>query len=177
MARWPVQSIEENFWEKVGPHDDPIKCWLWLGTKTNINKEHHGLTQYGRFTVDGKKVLAHRFSYEMHYHVTIPEGMTIDHVKARGCSSTLCVNPYHLEVVTQKDNLLRGNTFQAKNAKKTHCPQGHPYNDENTYVLQGARYCRVCNVERQQRYRVKKAHWIESSFKDGACVEIVVTEV
>jgi len=60
------RPVEERFWEKVGPHDDPTKCWL------------------------------------TDYHVVIPEGMTIDHVKARGCTSTLCVNPHHLEMVSIK---------------------------------------------------------------------------
>jgi len=78
--------------------------------------------------------------------------MTIDHVKERGCTSTLCVNPYHLEAVTNRDNLLRGATLAAKEVKATHCPQGHPYDDENTYVCRGRRYCRVC-----RRYHAKKA--------------------
>jgi len=136
------KPVEERFWEKVGPHDDPNLCWLWQGA---IIKSNHGGALNGHFRVGSRDILAHRFSYAMHYHTTIPEGMTIDHVKARGCTSTLCVNPYHLEVVTNKTNVLRGDTLAAKEIKVTHCPQGHPYNEENTYVYHGKRVCRVCH--------------------------------
>jgi len=140
------KTVEQRFWEKVGPHDDPTKCWIWLGAS------HKQTTlSYGELRVGDKVMLAHRLSYEMYYHVIIPKGMTIDHVKALGCTSTLCVNPHHLEVVTQKVNVLRGNAPSALNAKKTHCSQGHPYNTENTYVWHGERYCRVCHKEQQQK--------------------------
>jgi len=147
-----MRSIEDRFWDKVGPHDDPTKCWLWLGA---MSKGHCDFV-YGRIKIDGKSVYVHRLSYEMHYHVPIPEGMTIDHVKALGCTSTLCVNPHHLEVVTQKVNVLRGDSFAAKEAKVMHCPQGHPYNKENTYVWLGVRHCRVCRAEARERYLAKK---------------------
>ena len=134
-----MKTIEQRFWEKVGPHDDPEKCWLWLACTAKK-------TRYGFFWLDGGMELAHHVSYEMHYHVTIPEGMTLDHVKTRGCTSTLCVNPHHLEVVTQKVNVLRGGAPSSLHAKKTHCPQGHPYNKENTYVThRGSRDCRICH--------------------------------
>jgi len=136
-----MRSVEERFWEKVGPHDDPNVCWLWLASTVHNN----GRLRYGCFRVGARMLLAHRLSYEMYHHVTIPKGMTIDHVKARGCTSTLCVNPHHLEVVTQKVNVLRGDTIVVRNAKVTHCPKGHPYNKENTYVFGGKRFCRVCN--------------------------------
>jgi len=83
--------------------------------------------------------------------------MTIDHVKARGCTSTLCVNPHHLEVVTLKVNILRGNTFQAAKAAQTHCIHGHPFNKENTYVrVNGSRQCRICHRLVVQRFAKKK---------------------
>lgn len=142
------KTVEQRFWEKVGPHDDPAKCWLWLAFADR--------DEYGLFW-NSKTVRAHRFSYEMHYHVTIPVGMTIDHVKARGCVSTLCVNPHHLEVVTQKVNVLRGDGFAALHIKVTHCPQGHPYGEENTYMWHDMRYCRVCRREQdRKRYLVGK---------------------
>jgi len=139
------KTVEQRFWEKVGPHTDPNVCWLWLASTCAKGS-------YGQFRVGAKMLLVHRLSYEMHYHVTIPKGMTIDHVKARGCTSTLCVNPHHLEVVTQKVNVLRGDTIVAKNASKTYCPQGHPYNKENTYVYFGERQCRIC-------VRIAKQKW------------------
>jgi hypothetical protein len=109
-----------------------------------------GDLRYGVFWDGQKQVRVHRLSYEMHHHVIIPIGMTIDHVKARGCTSTLCVNPHHLEVVTQKVNVLRGSTLVAKEAAQTHCIHGHPFNEENTYArLSGGRDCHVCHRERK----------------------------
>jgi len=144
----PPRSVEERFWEKVGPHDDPNVCWLWTAS---VRPQGKG---YGQFWDGVKMVYAHRFSYEMHYHVTIPEGMTIDHVKARGCTSTLCVNPYHLEVVAQKVNVLRGGGPTSLNAKIILCPKEHPYSEENTYVTpDGRRDCHAC---KRERYYAKK---------------------
>jgi len=150
------KTLEERFWEKVGPHDDPNVCWLWIAATI---KSNHGSAswcedhRYGQFRVGDKHVLAHRVSYELYHHIVIPLGMTIDHVKARGCTSTLCVNPHHLEVVTSKDNTLRGVSSSALHAKQTHCAHGHPFNEENTYVWHGGRHCRVC---RRERKRIKE---------------------
>ena len=108
-------KVEQRFWNKVGDHSDPSKCWLWLAGTIKSGK-----LRYGQINIDNKCVLAHRFAYEL-FVGTIPKGMTIDHVKARGCSSTLCVNPAHLEVVTLKVNTLRGNGWGALNARKTYC--------------------------------------------------------
>jgi len=154
MRIYKKQPVEERFWEKVGSHDDPTKCWLW----TAATVKNAGNLQYGVFRVSGRNVRVHRLSYEMYYHTTIPVGMTIDHVKARGCISTLCVNPHHLEVVTSKVNTLRGNTLAASKARQTHCVHGHPFTEENTYVYFGMRYCRVCRAEAVRRYAKKAKH-------------------
>jgi len=141
-------TTEERFWEKVGPHDDPNICWLWMACSISGG----GLLRYGRFRLDGETIYAHRLSYEMHHHVTIPKGMTIDHVKERGCTSTLCVNPHHLEVVTSRTNTLRGDGVAAKEAKQTHCVHGHPFSEDNTYVrLRGGRDCQICRRMRVQK--------------------------
>ena len=149
------KSVEQRFWEKVGPHDDPTKCWLWTAYATK--SKSGGRAPYGRFRVGKKKVQAHRLSYEMYYHVTIPEGMTIDHVKARGCTSTLCVNPHHLEVVTLRVNIFRGDGVAVKNAKKMYCAQGHPFDEDNTYQnpTSGKRQCVVCTRVSQHKYYVE----------------------
>ena len=143
------KPVEQRFWAKVGPHDDPTKCWLWIAGKDGCG--------YGTFNVDGRKVGAHRFSYELHYHTIIPVGMTIDHVKARGCASRCCVNPYHLEVVTLKINVHRSaDAPAAKNAKKMYCAQGHPFNKENTYVYPHGRVCRECHSLGMRAWYIKK---------------------
>jgi hypothetical protein len=139
-------DAEQRFWSYVGPHDDPTKCWLWLGGYffNHRGRELQG-SRYGRINIDGVYVLVHRFAYELLVG-PIHKGMTIDHVKSRGCTSTLCVNPAHLEVVTMKVNILRGDSVCALNARKTHCVHGHPFDKVNTTVNKqtGSRGCRIC---------------------------------
>lgn len=132
-----------RFVAKVSMPDDPDDCWLWTA-----HKVHDG---YGKFWLDGRHVLAHRVSYEWLVG-PIPDGLQIDHL----CRVRHCVNPAHLEPVTQRENLLRGETILAANAAKTHCPSGHAYDDENTCVSGGWRYCRACNRERMRAYRARR---------------------
>lgn len=136
----------ERFWDRtikpaIGePH---IGCWRWTGARNPDG--------YGTFYVDRarRSVPAHRFAYEQ-FVGPIPEGRHIDHL----CRHRWCVNPYHMEPVTPAENTLRGESFSALNAQKTHCPQGHPYDEANTYVgASGARYCRTCiHARRQPNY-------------------------
>ena len=135
-----MKTVEQRFWEKVGPYDDPNVCWLWIAATVR----NSGKLKYGRFRIDDRLVYPHRLSYEMYHHVTIPKGMTIDHVKERGCTSTLCVNPHHLEVVTNRVNILRGNNLAALHSRQTHCKHGHQFTEENIYLYNGKRHCCVC---------------------------------
>jgi hypothetical protein len=116
---------------------------LWLGCQSG---------PYGQIRVAGQLYWAHRMAYELAYG-PIPEGLQVDHVKAKGCISTLCVAPDHLEAVTQAENMRRGNCPSAVNARKTCCPQGHPYDCTSP---QGKRSCRRCK-RRQNRARRKAA--------------------
>ena len=84
--------------------DGPGGCWLWTGLLYP-----HG---YAQFTVAGRNVSGHRWSYEHHFG-PIPEGLSIDHVHARGCRHRHCVNPDHLEAVTQAENNRRRNEAAA----------------------------------------------------------------
>lgn len=102
---------------------------------------------YGQFSLNCRLRLAHRVSYEM-FVGPIPEGLTLDHL----CRTPACVNPDHLEPVTRGENVLRGTGITARNARKTHCPKGHPYDAENTYVdPRNKRYCRACWLARDRR--------------------------
>lgn len=86
---------------------------------------------------------AHRLAYTALVG-PIPDGLVLDHL----CRNRRCVNPAHLEVVTQRVNILRGEGQAAANATKTHCPKGHPYTVENTWVSRtGSRTCRACKTE------------------------------
>lgn len=130
-------SVADRFWSNVqrGP---PDRCWLWSGPKS-----HAKAAEYGHLHLNGRNVGAHRLAYELHFG-PIPDGMSIDHVRLRGCVSTLCVNPAHLEAVPIRVNILRGSGPTARNADATHCIRGHAFTPLNTEKRSGGRNCREC---------------------------------
>jgi len=131
----------KRFFSKIeGRHN----CWIW--------KAYRDKDGYGNITINKQPKRAHCISYEL-FKGEIPQGLQIDHL----CRNTSCVNPEHLEVVTLRENLLRGDTYAANNIKKTHCPQGHEYNKANTYRDKNdGWYCRLCRRVAQQRYLQKQ---------------------
>uniref|UniRef100_UPI00351F6BF2 HNH endonuclease signature motif containing protein n=1 Tax=Mycolicibacterium fortuitum TaxID=1766 RepID=UPI00351F6BF2 len=127
----------DRFLEKIQPAESG--CIEWTG---GLNGAGYGQFYVGRTSLDETgKSYAHRWSYQ-HYVGPIPEGMHLDHL----CRNRKCVNPEHLEPVTLRENVLRGEGPSANHAKKTHCPQGHSYSGGNLYVhpVNGQRYCREC---------------------------------
>ena len=94
-----MDILEERFLKYVAKA--PLGCWLWTGTTAGST------AQYGYFSVNGRKVPAHRVAYEL-WVGPIPDGQEIDHVAERGCVSKLCVNPAHLEPVSHAENRRRG---------------------------------------------------------------------
>lgn len=136
---------EERFWSKVDKRGS-AECWPWLGFRVR------GYGTYGFSERNRSKLLrAHRVSYELLVG-PIPDGLDLDHL----CRNRACVNPAHLEPVTRRENVLRGIGLTAQNAKKTHCPQGHPYDETNTYWDSKGRRCRVCAKEHQKRFKEKR---------------------
>ena len=77
------------------PKDPKKQCWLWRGPLNG------GTGNYGYIYYDKKKHMAHRFSVELHTQKKIPKGKVISHT----CNNPQCVNPYHLEIATQKQNM------------------------------------------------------------------------
>ena len=111
-------------------------CWLWLGSTKAKG--------YGNVNFNGKAWKVHRIVYEL-MRGPIPTGFTIDHL----CRVRCCINPDHLEPVTNKVNVLRGMGITAVNAKKTVCPYGHPYVEENIYRnIYNERECLTCKRAR-----------------------------
>ena len=110
----------------------PDECWPWLGTILGNG--------YGQFGARGRRHSAHRYAYEF-FVGPIPAGLTIDHVKARGCRLKHCVNPAHLEPVTMQENLRRSDAVSAVNARKTCCPRCGSDFDRSR---DGRRYCKPC---------------------------------
>lgn len=105
---------------------------------------------YGQFWDGTKTVRAHRFSYEL-ARGKIPEGLDLDHL----CRNRACVRPDHLEPVTDKENVHRSPIHFAT---RTHCPKGHPYSEENTYVSPQGRTCKKCQRERYTDWYYSKSH-------------------
>ena len=114
---------------------------------------------------EGKQRDAHRVVYE-EYVGQIPEGLQLDHLchtfdkdctGGHSCPHRRCVNPAHLEPVTHRENALRGVSFSAANAVKTHCANGHEYTPENTYYRTPThRACRICNNAAAKAYYRRK---------------------
>lgn len=104
---------------------------------------------YGYVQVSGKKHFIHRLAYELAFG-PIPEGLVIDHL----CRNTACIEPTHLEAVTQRENVLRGISLSAQRARQTHCKNGHEFTDANTWLSpRGQRACRRCHRETVARRR------------------------
>lgn len=127
------EDMTAKFWlhtVKGGPDE----CWerrhKLRGTATHL---YSHIPTY----IDGRKteVKAHRYSYALH-NGHMSEELVIDHL----CSNTVCVNPRHLEAVTQLENVRRGA------AKITHCKRGHEYTPENTRYQKryNGRLCKTC---------------------------------
>jgi hypothetical protein len=140
----PIKTLygdpSSRFWDKVDKNGSiPAcrpelgQCWEWTARTVN---------GYGSFVpCAGRSVLAHRYVYEL-AGVTIPDSLEPDHL----CRNRPCVRITHLELVTHRENILRGESPPAINARKTHCSRGHLFDSENTYVEKknGWRQCREC---------------------------------
>lgn len=111
------------------------ECLRWQGSKN-----HKG---YGSVSVNGRQARVHRYAYELKVG-PIPEGLEIDHVRARGCRFRDCLNPAHLEAVTHHENILRSPA-----TNPSHCPHGHEYTEENSvYSTHTYRRCAQCLYRR-----------------------------
>jgi hypothetical protein len=144
----PLIPWHDRFLAKVDRRSDD-ECWPWTGS---INKQ----TGYGEFNLNGVVVPAHRLAYEVG-HGPIPDGFTIDHVKANGCTRRDCQNwVRHLEAVTHWENNRRGNSAAAQAARAEECPNGHEYTPETTLTMDGQRRCKICWDAKQARRAARK---------------------
>lgn len=140
----PVKAAtpEGRFWQKV--EKTKGGCWNWVAAKNNCG---YGLTHF-----DGKRISAHRLSFQLANGV-IPGGMQVLH----RCDNRACVNPEHLFLGSNRDNML---DMLAKGRgvgqKKTHCPHGHEYTAENTMVTNGWRTCRICKRANTAQWKARQ---------------------
>ena len=118
-------------------------CWVW--TKGQVNG-------YGRIRVNGRSTYVHRLVYEL-FVGPIPEGLILDHL----CRVRPCCNPYHLQPVTNKENILRGESPPAQQARKTHCCNGHELSGKNVKEYAGThrRICQMCHFAYVKKYSLK----------------------
>lgn len=125
-------------------------CWIWMG----------GIRSgYGQTSIGRRNVAAHRAVYEW-LRGPIPPGLDLDHL----CRVRSCVNPDHLEPVTRRVNLLRGNTLPAANAAMRACKCGHPYTER---VSRGRKYraCRRCEARRRRPYQTGRRAYSQAHAK------------
>lgn len=119
---------------------DANGCWLWTGTLKR---------GYGAITFKYKQLAVHRVAFQL-FNGPIKDGMSLDHL----CCNKRCFNPMHLEQCTRAENIRRywGPSYNPK----THCANGHPITEENTYFAPKrpkTRECRICRNLAAKKYR------------------------
>lgn len=133
-------------------------CLLWLG---DLSKGG-----YPRYAFMYKKIYVHRWAYEF-FVEPIPEGYTIEHLchdpakcrLASSCPHRRCVEPTHLQPMTNAENSMRGGSPVAWKSRQTHCINEHPLEGDNLYVTpDGRRQCRLCRAEAQRRHWRQKTN-------------------
>ncbi len=142
-----MESLKDKFFKRVIIKDG---CWGWKNKLLN--------TGYGTMHVNGKNMTGHRISLMVH-GIEIPPKMCVDHI----CRNRACTNPEHLRIVTRGQNVLENSDgLAAKNKAKTHCLNGHKFDETNLYLNKGSdgtlrRHCRRCRYEhkRDRRKRLK----------------------
>lgn len=130
------RSLPLRLWEKVDFSAGPDGCWLWIGARQ--------VAGYGCIRLaDDTFGRVHRVAYELLIG-PIPEGLHIDHL----CSTPSCVNPSHMEPVTDLENNRR------RDERTTSCARGHDWTDPaNVYVSKRGRSCRPCTLDAQRERR------------------------
>lgn len=130
----------KDWWERFFPKIDfQQRCWVWIGALNNKG--------YGQFFLEGRLELAHRVAY-LKLVGPIEEDREVDHL----CRVRACVNPSHLEAVTHRVNLQRGDWSEHANRWGGRCTKGH----DMVVQPNGHRVCRVCAAARLRAYRAKK---------------------
>lgn len=135
MAAMTREQIQERP-DKYSVPEPNSGCWLWVGGRTAQG--------YGETFVNGRVRYAHRVAYELHVG-PIPAGLQLDH----RCRVRSCINPRHLEPVTNRENTMRG-LLGALRTPKPHCKKGHAFSEENTRRTPRQRVCLACERSRDR---------------------------
>lgn len=145
------RNLEDRFWHYVAQGDTPNDCWGWKGPL--VSNDYRNCGGYG--FIGG--FYAHRFAYTLLVG-PIPDDREVDHLCHNAdhscpgggalCLHRRCTNPLHLGLATRAENIRRSKQ------RITHCPQGHPYDERNTYRTDaGHRHCRTCHREKERKRR------------------------
>lgn len=153
-----LKRFRRKYYVSSKPHPElGTPCWLWTGQRWSYG--------YGQFhlwskTLPGgkrvfKRISAHKALYE-HVNGPVPEGLELDHL----CRNRRCVNPAHLEPVTHAENVKRGEAG-LHNPVKTHCSNGHAYDEVGFYVIKSDpkgeyRRCKRCHADKAKKDRDRK---------------------
>lgn len=136
-----IQISTENFYNST-------PCWDWQAYKD----KGYGATSLGKTYIS-----THRLMYAW-LVAPLPKGQgrnipVLDHL----CRRPSCCNPLHLELVSNRTNLMRGESPSAVCARKTECKNGHPLSGENLYIRPtGERSCRTCRQAEAQRIKQRR---------------------
>lgn len=152
--------LREFVWDRILPEPN-TGCWLWVGF---ISEQGYGR---GPQVAGGRLVMAHRMTYETQ-HGPLAKGLELDHL----CRVRSCCNPEHLEAVTHEENVLRGDSFSAKNAELTHCKRGHEYVEGSYYIIKptkrnrtkNGRHCKTCHKVQQARHMISKGKYCSPAY-------------
>ncbi|MFI5649963.1 HNH endonuclease signature motif containing protein [Streptomyces anulatus] len=135
---------------------DAVPAWGGCILRTSgIDRDGYSLIREG----SGKTRRAHRVAYELLVG-PIPSGLHLDHLchtedascpGGPACLHRRCINPRHLDPVTNAENAAR-----SVNARKTHCTNGHEFTAANTRIDRGHRVCRACDRESSLRYKARR---------------------
>lgn len=152
----------ERFWSRVERRDNS-DCWQWRGRLSRAGYGYFDLPRPWRTAIP-----AHRIAYSLTVG-SIPPGLHLDHL----CRNRTCVNPAHLEAVTPGENTRRAPSASTRNAAKETCPQGHLYDDDNTYLVNAkygtSRICKTCHRDASKQRRDAARELKISSVRICAC--------
>jgi len=141
LRRIPLAELHESrFWQRCDRSGGPRACWIWTGARSTAG--------YGQLRVHGHGLFyAHHIALQLAGRPLPAGGLVCDHL----CRNRACVNPEHIELVTSRENTLRGESIPALRARQTLCARGHSLDDSNTIRMRRGRgrECRACRVERE----------------------------
>ncbi len=162
---WPGQFAADRFWSNISLEPNS-GCWLWAGDYASGG--------YGRIMVAGKRIKAHRLSAQAFLGLGVDDARIVCH----RCDLPACVNPGHLFLGNQQDNMsdaarkgrlvapvYSSEARKAASDARLWCQAGHPWIAQNIRTRpNGRRECRVCGQIREKlRYKAEGSRWHQRS--------------